>query len=721
MEMTWLRHLAYAFMPAVTLLWGEALRARFLYRGARRAVRLLVAALLAWQSVRLLKYMLEPVPDAGDGLINAFWYLYYIFRAALPVALLWIAHVADRDAVARRMPPHLLALLLLNLVLAAAILTNDWHEQVFSFPQEREGGEWEEKLEWGAYAYWVIWFLEVFAALAILWVKAGLQKIWRLQMVLPVALCCLFLAYSIFYNFLPLVRIDVTFTTTGFFLLLLELCLQTGLMPSNDEHESFFREASPGLVLLDEKGRACLVSKAVPGGEAERKDYRISKMKVPGGGTLVWYENMHLLRERQRILAQANRALARRRRYLEREAPKRRERAAQMMQDRLREEVESLLKGLRPYFREFREEILKTEGEAQKHAVHKLNLLATYTKKRCVLFLKSEESGRIALEDLEMASSEICSALRAFHLHAAIDWKMSDEMTAQTALLAFDALTTFLAQPGGRGHLRDDGRGARDLPRRAAGRMAGALADALARRPCGEPNRCQGPRLCRVGRLQPDRGGETMSGYMAMLCLLPAFLAAITSAFGLRAAYVRSSRAVSVSSEAAAVLLSSDLLLACFKLREWAAGHEDAPFFLYVHIVLLAAATCLILLSLYQLRSDAVTKRGLLRASLLLVAVLLDFGAAGLPWGIALASLLLVLRAGLAWHHARPAVREWVREGLDTLPEGILFAHGDGRIVLANLCMLDFMEGTVGGHSRDAEAFWQKLREMAQQGGTARL
>lgn len=49
-----------------------------------------------------------------------------------------------------------------------------------------------------------------------------------------------------------------------------------------------------------------------------------------------------------------------------------------------------------------------------------------------------------------------------------------------------------------------------------------------------------------------------MSGYMAMLCLLPAFLAAITSAFGLRAAYVRSSRAVSVSSEAAAVLLSWD-------------------------------------------------------------------------------------------------------------------------------------------------------------------
>lgn len=63
-----------------------------------------------------------------------------------------------------------------------------------------------------------------------------------------------------------------------------------------------------------------------------------------------------------------------------------------------------------------------------------------------------------------------------------------------------------------------------------------------------------------------------MSGYMAMLCLLPAFLAAITSAFGLRAAYVRSSRAVSVSSEAAAVLLSSEI--SCLPASSCASGPQ---------------------------------------------------------------------------------------------------------------------------------------------------
>lgn len=411
MDVVWLRHLAYVLMPALTVLWGESLRARFLHRGARRAIRLLLAALLAWQSVRLLKYMAEPaVLDADETLLRLLWYLYYIFRAALPVALLWIAHVADRDAVAQRLPVHLFALLVLNLALAIAILTNDWHEQFFSFPQEREGSDWEEEVEWGAYAYWTLWFLEVFTALAILWIKAKLQKIWRFRMVLPVVCCILFLLYSIFYNFLPAVRIDVTLTTAGFFLLLLELCLRTGLMPSNHDHEVFFREASLGLMLFDARGAVRLVSKAAPE-QGARRDCRISKMEVPGGGTLVWYEDMSLLHERQRSLAQANRALERRSRYLRRTVHLRRQQTAAAMHQRLRREVEALLEELRPYFREFR-----------------------------------EESGTIALEELEMAASEICSALRAFHVHAAITWSMPKVLPAQGALLAFDALVTFLAE-----------------------------------------------------------------------------------------------------------------------------------------------------------------------------------------------------------------------------------------------------------------------------------
>lgn len=79
MGLSLLRYLAYALIPAVTVLWGESLRGRLLYRGGRRAIRLLIAALLMWQLVRLMKYMFEPVADASPE--HAFWYLFYVFRA----------------------------------------------------------------------------------------------------------------------------------------------------------------------------------------------------------------------------------------------------------------------------------------------------------------------------------------------------------------------------------------------------------------------------------------------------------------------------------------------------------------------------------------------------------------------------------------------------------------------------------------------------------------
>ncbi|MDD6383044.1 MAG: hypothetical protein PUG02_06785 [Selenomonadaceae bacterium] len=444
MGLSLLRYLAYALIPAVTVLWGESLRARLLYRGGRRAIRLLIAALLMWQLVRLMKYMFEPVADASPE--HAFWYLYYVFRAALPVALLWIAHVADADAAVQKLPRHLLLLLLMNLFLAFCILTNDWHEQFFSFLPEREGELWEEQLEWGAYAYWVIWFLEVFASLAIFWIKAGLQQSWRLRMILPFLLYLVFLLYTVFYNISPVLRIDVTFTTTVFFLLFLELCLRTGLILSNHEYEGFFRQASLGLRLTDPSGKIRLSSRAVPDLGGQMKEYRISRMRLSGGSTLIWYEDMHMLHEQQRSLAQANRALQRRRLYLKRAANRQRKQVAAETQNHLHREVEGILDSLRPYFRKFRTRILQSHGNEREQAVRDLNLLATYTKKRCVLFLKSEENGTIALDELEMAASELCEAARKLQLHVAISWQLPQATPAQTALTAFDSLTSFLAE-----------------------------------------------------------------------------------------------------------------------------------------------------------------------------------------------------------------------------------------------------------------------------------
>lgn len=89
----------------------------------------------------------------------------------------------------------------------------------------------------------------------------------------------------------------------------------------------------------------------------------------------------------------------------------------------------------------------------------------------------------------------------------------------------------------------------------------------------------------------------------------------------------------------------------------------------------------------------------LLPLSLLLVLVLL---------GVRL--VLLVRRARLRAAHEITAAS--IREGLDLLPEGLLFAHADGSAALVNISMLDFMQRLLGRQYRNAAIFWEELTAL---------
>ena len=96
--------------------------------------------------------------------------------------------------------------------------------------------------------------------------------------------------------------------TALFFLLLIELCLRTGLMPSNLLHQAFFTHARLAMQLTDAAGRTVFASAAVP--RATERDIRKSRMELDGGA-LLWQEDLSLLHERQRQLALTREALSR--------------------------------------------------------------------------------------------------------------------------------------------------------------------------------------------------------------------------------------------------------------------------------------------------------------------------------------------------------------------------------------------------------------------------
>ena len=85
-----------------------------------------------------------------------------------------------------------------------------------------------------------------------------------------------------------------------------------------------------------------------------------------------------------------------------------------------------------------------------------------------------------------------------------------------------------------------------------------------------------------------------------------------------------------------------------------------------------------------------------------------------LPYSAVLILVLLGVRLILLADSDRPLLRREVnaasiREGLDLLPEGILFARANGTAVLTNIVMLGFMQRLLGQQFRNADVFWAAL------------
>ena len=97
--------------------------------------------------------------------------------------------------------------------------------------------------------------------------------------------------------------------------------------------------------------------------------------------------------------------------------------------------------------------------------------------------------------------------------------------------------------------------------------------------------------------------------------------------------------------------------------------------------------------------------------------LILPLADSALPWSAFLATLLLALRLIFLAFRERTLLHYEVtaasiREGLDLLPEGVLFARRQGAVVLVNIAMLRFMERLFQQQFRSFNAFWEALQEF---------
>lgn len=436
-SLTGINHLTW-YMAALFLviLWGCRLRRQVLQPPVRQAYLGVIITLCAWILLRCFKLSF-PVFWA-DG-IRWSWYSYYLFYGILISLLVWIGYVASHIGLTRPCPSWLKAVFVGNLLLAVAVVTNDFHQWAFTFSAGVVVADSNHgygplyfllALSYGAE------FLAVNGALCYASLRQRVGPSWRL--VLPLACTLVYGGYVVGYawGLLNIFHSELVLTTVICTLVWLEIVTKGRFVPANEGYVEFFRQSNLAMQLYDDRGRVCYASHDV-----ERKvqtDWEAQAMPIRGGWVR-WYRDIRPLREKQAALRRVNRALTRSYELRCRAGAIRRQAVDRQVRQRIYRELEEIIAQKRPAIEE-RLTYLKTArpGPDTDAVVCRLHVLACYLKKRCVLLLRGREDGTLDARELFLALQESQRYLDQAGLQGRVGFDLSGRLPASAALTLYD-------------------------------------------------------------------------------------------------------------------------------------------------------------------------------------------------------------------------------------------------------------------------------------------
>ncbi len=243
---------------SLLLAWGVSLRTRIIQAQVQRFLLAIVALMVLWMLLRTVKHAV-----GGIDLKRWLWYFYYLPMLFIPLIALFVSMSLGKPE-DYRLPRGLRLLYLPTALLLLAVLTNDLHQRVFSFPS----GVMSDLDYRYAFGYYVIlgWVsLCALASFSIMLTKCRIPHS-RTVLFLPLLPLGLSFAYTILYirrvRWLLLVAGDMTTAQCMMIFGIFEGCLQCGLIQSNMGYDELFEATTLPVQITDDSLRTRYTSAA---------------------------------------------------------------------------------------------------------------------------------------------------------------------------------------------------------------------------------------------------------------------------------------------------------------------------------------------------------------------------------------------------------------------------------------------------------------------------
>ena len=439
-------HFALIYMIIITV-WVASFLRRSMQRGVTFAALVTGVLLNGWTLVRLIKYQ-----AMGTSLLNRYlWYAFYIFLLFLPLVLLWMAWAIDQPEQEILPPRWWRGLVILASGLIILVFTNDLHGLVFQLDLSRS--------DWGVnYSYGIGYYLILLVsmsnllAMTIILLVKSLKNPRKKAFVFPVTIFIIFAVYN--YKYIlrdPFVyQTDLTIVIGLFTLLMFEVCIRSGLIPVNTNHNKLFRRSPLKLQIINKAGEVALTSASASALNERTRDQVLASAPISivqpddsilfatpiPGGVAISQEDVSMLVQLQREIQESTNILTKANTILMKEEKINRSINEANERKQLMDQLESeIAQGIQRLTASI-ENLPKVDDHSMETT--RIALLLCYLKRRCNLFFQEKEETSVPAEGIAQYIDELIEIAKYSNVQVAGLNKINGRIKIRPGTIMYD-------------------------------------------------------------------------------------------------------------------------------------------------------------------------------------------------------------------------------------------------------------------------------------------
>ena len=439
-----LRSGIYVFLFSV---WCYSLWIRIVQTQARRYLLAISVLMVLWILLRSIKYSIE-----NTDVERWLWYFYYFPMLFIPMLSVFVSRSLGKGE-DFRLPRWTKILYVPTLLLLLLVLTNDLHQQVFSFPsgvlsdrEYRYEGGYFLVLGWGA-------LCAGFAFLSMA-KNCRIPRSRRIRW-LPLVPLALSLAYACAYvkkvYWVWVLAGDMTVSQCLIFASILECCIQCGLIQSNLGYDELFEATSLPVQITDQAFCSQYVSVAMRGAlpPNELRQMRVDTIHL-GDDTLLkrhrlrsgwvfWKEDISALNQIRKELELTRDELRDTGDVLAAENAQRARWLKLTEENRLYDMMEAQTARQIAMLRDLLAELRKTEDpDRARHLLGQVIIIGTYVKRRSNLIFVGVQRGAISVQELRLCLNESSENISIYGADCRAIIKGEGQLTVEQATQVYD-------------------------------------------------------------------------------------------------------------------------------------------------------------------------------------------------------------------------------------------------------------------------------------------